>query len=83
MEVMTTKHYNVHQRIKYGEDVRKWGEENNHNIIPQIVFYFFHNANGSVKTTGYVAFNNTRSVLRSTKKEAIKAFNETTKKYYK
>jgi hypothetical protein len=72
MQVLQVKEYNNLMSSKYDEDCKKWDYTTGG--FPQIAFYQFFKPNGSDRLTGYVAFNERKAILRSTKREAIQAF---------
>lgn len=77
MKVLQVKQYNDLEMNKWEEAVEKWKEDCcSNNIIPQIAFFGFRISNGELHKTGYVAFDEHRSVRAWTKKEAIKKYNE-------
>jgi hypothetical protein len=71
MKTLQVKEYNRLQGIKYDKACREWQPLKGG--FPCAEFYYF-SYNGNFRRTGYVAYDDYKSIWRPTKHEAIKAF---------
>ena len=83
MKIVHVKEYNRIELDKYSKRCDEWLKKGGYNSrldFPQQAFYGFYTQQGNFRETGYVAFDQQKAVWRRTKKEAIEAFFERSKK---
>lgn len=73
MQVLQMKDFNARETQRYYEACDKCKR---YESLPYRGFFGFFNSQGDLLTSGYVAFNEHKSIRAWTKKEAIKKYNE-------
>ena len=69
--IETVKKYNKSAILRWHENVDKWHNANDNNIIPQIMLYGFRLESGELRKTGYVSSFTNGAKLFKTKRDAV------------